>query len=167
MKSFTLPLLTALLAFCVGVVAAMCQSSRRERVQSTEGWETYVNEGYGYRLRYPAGWKLRAWGGEVYLCSPRIRFPCGRTPHEVYATVHVTIRDSEGLSLQEYLRSPARGYKDLRKLRVGGVEALAAGPVEDDRGKFIDEQVYMLRGHRVYVIIAYAVDSRPEVFEQV
>ena len=134
--------------------------------------EDYANKAYGYRLRYPEGWRL--WDrGELSLCSPRIKFPCGPTPHEVYATVGVRVSEPEGLSLAEYLRSPARGYNDLRELRVGGVQAFATGPVDnDDSGwlisaRFIDEQVHLLKGGKVYTITSYTVDSCPNEFEQV
>lgn len=175
MKRFTSRLLLALLAFCVGVVAfASSPFYRRERASSAEGCapatgsqKTYSNEEYGYRLRYPEGWKLRGSGGAVYLCSPRVKSPCGPTPHEVYATVGVTIRDAEGLPLAEYLRAPARGYKDLRGLRAGGVQAFATGPVGDHSGRFIDEQVHLLEGGKVYTVIAYAADACPKEFERV
>lgn len=75
--------------------------------------------------------------------------------------------DPEGLTLAEYLRSPARGYKDLRKLEVGGIQALATGPVNDDFGRFIDEQVYLLHRGKIYSITAYAVDGCPKEFERV
>jgi hypothetical protein len=90
----------------------------------------------------------------------------------VYATVAVEIRDSEGFSLTNYLRSPARAYKDLRELRVAGVQAFATGPVDDHSGRnrydrFIDEQVHFAHGGKVYTIISYSVDSSRKEFEEV
>ena len=175
MKRFTSRLLLALLAVCVGLVASASSSFyRRESASVTEGCapatggrKTYANEEYGYRLRYPEGWKLRGSGGAVYLCSPRVKSPCGPTPHEMYATVGVEIRDPEGLPLAEYLRAPARGYKDLRALRAGGVQAFATGPVDEHSGRFINEQVHLLKGGKVYTVIAYAVDACPKEFERV
>jgi hypothetical protein len=167
MKWFTSIFLTVF-TFCVGlVVSAAWPFFRCEPAPLTESWRTYANEEYAYSLRYPEDWKLRASGGAVYLCSPRIKFPCGPTPHEVYATVGVGIRDPEGLSLPEYLRSPARGYRNLRELRVDGVQAFATGPVEDHSGRFIDEQIHLLREGKVYIITAYAVDTCPQEFERV
>lgn len=151
MKRFTAILIVVLLIFFAGVLAPDSWTFLRcERSPVTRNWLTYVNEAGGYRLRYPEGWKLRRWDAEAYLCSPRINFPCGPTPHEVYATVGVVvIRDTEGLQLAEYLRSPAMGYKDLKERRVGDAQGFATGPVEGDfgrfkSGRFIDEQVHFL-----------------------
>jgi hypothetical protein len=164
MKRFTVPLLCTLLTFCVGMIGSRFFGCNSGPVN--ENWKTYVNEEYGYRLRYPEKWKI--WDREsLSLCSPRIKFPCGPTPHEVYATVVVSVRDPEGLELSEYLRSPARGYKDLREVRIAGVKGLATGPVYGDFGRFIDEQVHVLRGGKLYSITAYAVDSCPADFERI
>ena len=165
MKRFTVPLLFALLTFCVGIIGYRFFGCNSGPVN--DSWATYLNEEYGYRLRYPNSWKVWDRPGTLYLCSPRIKFPCGPTPHEVYATVAVEIRDPEGLELSDYLQSPARGYKNLREVQIGGVKALATGPVGGNFGRFIDEQVHILRGGRVYVITAYAVDSCPTDFERV
>ncbi|HLA11035.1 MAG TPA: hypothetical protein VJ023_10625 [Pyrinomonadaceae bacterium] len=168
MKRFTSNLLLTMFTFCVGVVVSEGCSFFRCGGPETEGWKTYADEEYGYRLRYPEGWQLRGSGGALNLCSRRLKRPCGPTPHEVYATVGVGIRDPEGLPLSEYLRAPARGaYKDLRELRVGGVQAFATGPVRDDYGRYIDEQVHVLHRGKVYNITTYAVDARPKEFEKI
>ena|SRR5687767_3390721 len=164
MKRFTVRLLCALLTFCVGITVSGFVHCTSDPVN--DSWSTYLNEGYGYRLRYPERWKV--WDrGSLYLCSPRIKFPCGPTPHEVYATVEVNVKDLKGLELSEYLRSPAHGYKELREVRIAGVQAFATGPVNDHFGRFIDEQVHVLRGGRLYSITAYAVDSCPTDFERI
>lgn len=104
--------------------------------------------------------------------QPADKIPVRSYP-EVYATVGVTISEPEGLSLAEYLQSPARGYNDLRELQVGGVQAFATGPVDDDysgwliSARFIDEQVHLLKGGKVYTITSYAVDGCPNELEQV
>lgn len=172
MKWFSSNLRLALLTFCVGVGAVAfwyffgCESG------VTDSWKTYANSEYGYRLRYPDSWKTWGPDGEVYLCSKRIKFPCGLTPHEVNATVGVGIRDPEGLPLEAYLQSSARGYKVVRELRVGGVQAVGTGPVDSDQGwiisgRFIDDQVHILRGGKIYTITSYALDGCPTEFEQV
>jgi hypothetical protein len=164
MKRFTVPILCALLPFCVGILVSRFVQCNSDPVN--DSWKTYMNEERGYRLRYPEKWKV--WDREaLYLCSTRIKRPCGPTPHEVYATVEVSVRDPEGLELIDYLRSPARGYKELRELRIAGVEGFATGPVYGDFGRFIDEQVHVLRGGKIYSITAYAVDSCPKDFERI
>jgi hypothetical protein len=169
-KRLTHPLLLALFTCCFGVLISWSYF-RLERSTVKQSWKTYINEEHGYRLRHPEGWTL--WDrGTLYLCSPRINFPCGPTPHEVYATVAVEIRNSEGVSLTDYLRSPARAYKDLRELRVAGVQAFATGPVDDHSGRnlydrFIDEQVHFAHGGKVYTIISYTVDSSRKEFEEI
>ena len=171
MKWFKSHFLLVLYTFGIGIVAAAGWYFFGCERGPTDTWKTYANGQYGYRLRYPEGWKV--WDrGELYLCSPRIKFPCGRTPHEVYATVGVRVSEPEGLPLTEYLRSPARGYNDLRELRVGGVQAFATGPVDGDTGwliseRFIDEQVHLLHGGKVYTITSYAIDGCPGEFEKV
>jgi hypothetical protein len=164
MKRLTLLILCALLSFCLGIISNRffgCDSG-----PVNKSWRTYVNEEYGYRLRYPERWKVWDRSG-LHLCSPRIKFRCGPTPHEVYATVAVNITDTEGLELIDYLRSPARGYKELKEVRIGGVQAFATGPVNDHFGRFIDEQVHLLHGGKIYSITAYAVDSCPTDFERI
>ena len=164
MKRLTIPILSALLSFGAGVIVSRFVQCNSGPVN--DSWKTYVNEQYGYRLRYPGTWKI--WDREsLYLCSPRIKFQCGPTPHEVYATVEVTVRDPEGLSLSDYLRSPARGYKELREVRIAGVQALATGPVDGDFGRFIDERVHVMREGKIYSITAYNIDSCPTDFERI
>lgn len=164
MKRFTVTLLGALLTFSVGIIVSRFIHCSSDPVN--ESWRTYVNEKYGYRLRYPERWKV--WDREsLYLCSPRIKFQCGPTPHEVYATVVVNVQDLEGQELSDYLRSPASGYKELKEVRIAGVQAFATGPVNDDFGRFIDEQVHVLRGGKLYTITASAADSCPTDFERI
>ena len=167
MKHFSSYSLVAAFTFFLGAAPLATSFFGCARATMTESSKTYANEEFGYRLRYPESWKVKDWGAAVYFCSPRIKLPCGPTPHEVNATVSLQIRDPEGLPLADYLRSPARAYRNLRELRVGGVQAYATGPVEDDFGKFMDEQVHVLRGGKVYNIVAYAVDSSPKEFEEV
>ena len=163
MKRFTLLLVCALLTFCVGIISNRFFGCSGPVNQS---WRTYLNQEYGYRIRFPERWKV--WDqGSLYLCSPRIRFPCGPTPHEMYATVEVSVRDPGGLELIDYLRSPAHGHKEFREVRIAGVQGFATGHVDDDFGIFIDEQVHLLHGGKIYSITAYAVDSCPTDFERI
>ena len=75
-------------------------------INSVEGWQTYRNEELGFEVKYPG-----IYDGE---CKPHVETTSTGESIVRIGPIHVSVEDSEGVTLSEYVDQVIRRYEKAR-----------------------------------------------------
>ncbi len=139
-----------------------------DSVQVPEGWKTYTNEEFAFRLAHPNN--LRVTEGETSYISQikgsYISFVLDGTPSIVLAIEIFEINPNETLA-QAYSRITMLDLESFEKTKVtvAGLNADYFKGLPSEGGEFEGEEILLLRNNKMYGIIHYSYED-DEVFNK-
>ena len=140
--------------FLLVVVWSSFQSQRAATAQRTDEWKSYVNNKYGFSLKYPKDWFVQEDSPEVIgFCPTRGALSCGKREGSFSANVVIEIRENpKGLKVREYLFVERYGHipKDLTELTIDGYPAIRLR-----REGTSQARVYLAKDNYIYELQAH------------
>ena len=141
-----------ILVLCVG--GSPYHSQRTATNERTDEWKSYINNKYGFSLKYPKDWFVQEDSPEVIgFCPNRGGLPCQQKEGSFNANVLIKIHENpKELKVREYLFIERYGHlpKDLTELTIDGYPAIRLGPEGTTQATVYiakDNYVYELQAH--------------------
>ncbi|HEY4694586.1 MAG TPA: PsbP-related protein [Candidatus Nanoarchaeia archaeon] len=141
----------------------------------TEGWQTFINEDYGYQIKYQGNWFVKTYADipnrtlfdDVQLPESQIS-----ESEPVAAEIEVFVTEEKDIVQEKEKLKMAHQFSNYKEsqVKVGGVDATKIeGKVEGEsyiKGNFYT-RVFVNAGNRSYSLIYSEVDQKDlEVFNK-
>lgn len=97
-------------------------------------------------------WTIKHWkgGGAFYVCDEKR--VCGPFPEGISANFTISVGSNEGLGLEQYVLSPARGEKIVRYVTLGDERAIVTVSSYTAVGQYLGENLWVTKGQFIYHI---------------
>ena len=142
---------------CITIAALFLMAAIGSAQNDIENWKIYRSDEYRFQFKYPSSWVVKHWkgSGEFFVCDEKLAASCGPLPEGVIASFTITVMENkDGLSLEQYVMSPAHGAKVVKITSLGGEKALITVPSNSGTGQYPGEYLWVVKNEFVFMMNA-------------